>query len=329
MSCPNEARLAAAVSGEDAAALEHARACLRCRAALVEQHQVITALRTLARPSLGTDRRAALKAEVMAAGDAVDMLGPRWRGERVMAYVMGAFAAAAVVIVVLATRPRSGQAPAAPAIATVEEPRVELAETAQIAAVPAAVPERAAVIAAGADFARAQNGDEDVVVLRDGEVSVDARDREPVTIVVGDTRVVIARSRAKVVARRGVIVTTHVFAGTAQVTANGRSHVVDAGDVWTREPEPAVEAAPGGDALAAFRDGWEHLRARRHAQAIAAFDRAIDPVVAEDAAFWAAIACERAGDNDAAATRLRAFLDSYPSSPRAEAARAALVRVTR
>ena len=54
-----------------------------------------------------------------------------------------------------------------------------------------------------------------------------------------------------------------------------------------------------------------------------------DPVVAEDAAFWAAIATERAGDSDGAATRLRTFLDRFPASPRAEAARAALERVTK
>jgi uncharacterized cupin superfamily protein len=174
-----------------------------------------------------------------------------------------------------------------------------------------------------------QHGDEDVVTLRDGEVSVDATDREPVTVVAGDTKVTIA-SRAKVVARRGVIVTARVFAGTAHVTTtNGRQQVIDAGDVWMREPDVTPTAVAATDSLVAFRTGWEELRAHHHPQAIAAFDRATDPVVAEDAAFWAAIATERAGDLDGAATRLRAFLDRFPSSPRAEAARAALDRVTR
>src|SRR5688500_1057629 len=38
--------------------------------------------------------------------------------------------------------------------------------------------------------------------------------------------------------------------------------------------------------VAAFRRGWEALRAQQYADAIGAFDRATDPAVAEDAAFW-------------------------------------------
>jgi TolA-binding protein len=98
-----------------------------------------------------------------------------------------------------------------------------------------------------------------------------------------------------------------------------------------RQPEqmPAAEPIAGSDSMAAFRRGWEALRAHHHAQAIAAFDLATDPVVAEDAAFWAAIATERAGDLDGAATRLRDFLDRFPGSPRAETARAALERIAK
>lgn len=195
-----------------------------------------------------------------------------------------------------------------------------------------AEPSRAAVSATGAVFDREQRGDQDVVTLSDGEVSVDSTDREPVTVIAGDTHIVITSSRAKVVARQGVIVTAHVFAGTAQVTSKGRSVVVASGDVWMREPGPAAKhelAATPSDSLWAFRQGWEDLRAHHYPQAIAAFDRATDPVVAEDGAFWAAIASERAGDNDGAATRLRAFLERFPQSPRTEAAQAALARVTK
>jgi hypothetical protein len=324
VSCPEPGRLAAAVTGEDAAVLDHARDCLPCRAALVEQRQVITALRTLARPAMRPERRAELAAEVMAASDAPQ---PRWRGERVMAIVAGAVAAAAVAMIVLAMQTRHAQAPSAPEITTRDEPAIAFRNAARLPPVRYAAPERARVIASGADYARAHEGEQDVVVLRDGELSVDATDREPVTIIAGDTRVVIAASRAKVVARRGVIVTTRVFAGTAEVTTNGRSQVIDAGAVWTREPENTAEPAASADSIAAFRAGWEHLRAHRHPQAIASFDRATDPVVAEEAAFWGAIASERAGDADGAATRLRAFLERFPSSPRADDARAALVRV--
>ena len=322
--CPAPARLAAAASGEDAAVLEHARGCLRCRATLIEQREVIDATRRLVRPGLRADQRAALAAEVMAASD---VAAPRGRGERVVVVAAAAVAIAAAVTIVVGGMPATGQAPRAPEVATLDEPALETAQPSQLE--PAPAPLRAALLASDADFARIQHGDQDIVTLRDGEVAVDATDREPITIVAGDTRVTIASSRANVVARRGVIVTTRVFAGTAQVTANGRSQVIDAGDVWMRDraPEP-TPPTPAGDSLAAFREGWEALRAHRHADATAAFDRATDPVVAEDAAFWAAIATERAGDLDGAAARLREFLDRFPSSPRAETARTALVRVT-
>jgi len=327
VNCPAPARLAAAATGEDLGVLDHARGCLACRAALIEQREVITAARMLRQPSLGADRRAALAAEVMAQADFADAQRP-WRGERVMAIAASVVAAAAVVTIVLASGGPRPQVPAAPQIAVAEEPALQTSRRTYLE--PVAAPLRANVVGTGAELSRTLHGDRDVVTLRDGEVSVDATDREPVTIVGGDTRVVIASSRAKVVARRGVIVTAQVFAGTAQVTSGGHQQVIDAGDMWMHAPEPKPVAATGvSDSLAAFRLGWEELRAHHHPQAIAAFDRATDPVVAEDAAFWAAIATERAGDFDGAATRLRAFLDRFPTSPRAEAARTALERVTK
>ena len=74
----------------------------------------------------------------------------------------------------------------------------------------------------------------------------------------------------------------------------------------------------------AFREGWEALRAGRYAEAIAAFDRATDPAVAEDAAFWAAIAAQRAGNIAGARKRLADFLARFPDSPRADRAREVL-----
>ena len=80
-----------------------------------------------------------------------------------------------------------------------------------------------------------------------------------------------------------------------------------------------VEQTP----VMAFRAGWEALREARYADAIAAFDRATDPAVAEDAAFWAAIAAQRAGQADDARKRLDLFLATFPDSPRADSARRA------
>jgi hypothetical protein len=327
VTCPAQARLAAAASGEDAAAVAHTRDCLSCRVAYEQQRIVIAAARAMQPVRLRPERRAELAAEVMAQGD---LDAPRWRGERVMAVVSSVVAVAAVVTLVLAGRAPAPEVPFTAAAPTADEPAVRVVRAERQE--PVAEPVRAAVTATGAVFAREQRGDQDVVTLADGEVSVDSTDREPVTIVAGDTRVVITSSRAKVVARRGVIVTTHVFAGTAQVTSKGRSVVIASGDVWMRDPEAATPheaAAAPGDSLASFRQGWEDLRAHHYPQAIAAFDRATDPVVAEDAAFWAAIATERAGDNDGAATRLRAFLERFPQSLRADAARAGLARVTK
>ncbi|HEX5063052.1 MAG TPA: hypothetical protein VFV99_26940, partial [Kofleriaceae bacterium] len=235
MNCPAPARLAAAATGEDLGVLDHARGCLACRAALIEQGEVIRAARMLKHPSLAADRRAALAAEVMARADVADAQRP-WRGERVMAIAASVVAAAAVVTIVLASGGPRPQIPAAPQIAADEEPAVHTSRPTHLDVV--AAPLRANVVGTGAELSRALHGEQDVVTLREGEVSVDATDREPVTIVAGDTRVVIASSRAKVVARRGVIVTAQVFAGTAQVTSGGRQQVIDAGDVWMHAPEP-------------------------------------------------------------------------------------------
>jgi hypothetical protein len=90
-------------------------------------------------------------------------------------------------------------------------------------------------------------------------------------------------------------------------------------------PEAAADLR--AESARAFQDGWAALHAGRDADAIAAFDRATDPSVAEDATYWAAVAAERAGNVSDAARRMREFLARYPGSPRVGAARAALDRL--
>jgi TolA-binding protein len=97
-------------------------------------------------------------------------------------------------------------------------------------------------------------------------------------------------------------------------------------DAAIEPPPPPPDAPPPPDpALVAFRTGWSELRDGHNADAIAAFDQALaSPIVAEDAAYWAAVAARRSGDRDGAAKRFRAFLVAYPASPHAAAARAEL-----
>jgi TolA-binding protein len=160
--------------------------------------------------------------------------------------------------------------------------------------------------------------------LANGTATIDARNAAPVRVVTGDTKVNIASSKVEVSSRGGVVTMVRVFAGSAQVDYSGKRQVVVAGDVWVRPAEPTATA---GESLHAFEQGWAALRASQYAEAIAAFDRARDPVVAEDAAFWAAIASSRAGDRASAARRLRDFMTRFPGSTRSDAARQALARL--
>jgi len=129
------------------------------------------------------------------------------------------------------------------------------------------------------------------------------------------------------------VVETRVLAGSAVATDSRKSVVVHAGHAKREEPAPVPAPAPAqpsppppepDTSLAAFREGWTARDAGRNADAVAAFDRATDPVVAEEAMFWAAVCAGRAGDRDDSARRLRAFLDKFPHSSRRHDARAAL-----
>jgi TolA-binding protein len=178
-----------------------------------------------------------------------------------------------------------------------------------------------AQVQGSADFTREVVDDRDVIALRGGSVTLDALETRDVEVTARNTTVRVERAKVRVIARRGAIASVTVFAGAAEITAGGKRMVVEAGMVWLA---PAVGPAA---ALDEFRAGWEALRAGKHRAAITAFDRARDPVVAEDATYWAAIATERAGDRDAAVQRLQAFLAKFPESPHLEAAHRALGRL--
>ena len=258
----------------------------------------------------------------------------RWFGRAAIAVT--SLALAALLALYIVTRTRSEQAlavappspPSSPAPAP--GPHVEpLAAPPAVAPVPAvrppslapAPPEMAtAKIDGTGDYAREARGDRDVVSLSGGDVTVDSVGTRAISVIHGDTSVIAKSAKAKVVAKRGVIAQVTVIAGSVEVTVGDKRVIIEQGMTWDRNGSRE-------DSLAAFRTGWEALRAGDNAAALAAFDLATDDVVAEDALYWSAIASERLHDAAGAVTRYRALVDRFPKSPRVPAAEAAIARL--
>jgi hypothetical protein len=330
MTCPLIERLAAAAAGEDPRAAAHAATCTACAGILAEHRELRTLARELPAPALTADQRSELAAEVLARAEL-----PVHRGARIVVYA----AVAAAALIAAAVWAGHGRAPkvAAPAphVGSAEEVvgaggpphesavRVPTPGPADTAADPPPSPPpklrraAAAITAQGADFSRDDSGERDTVQLRDGVLAIDARGRAPVAVAVGDTTFTVAEARVELVAASGVIVSAHAFAGSVERTTADTHATIISGELWTPPPGPTTS-------LAAFRAGWQALHAGRTAAALAAFDLATDPVVAEDAMFWAAIAAQRLDDVPGARRRFEAFLDEFPDSARAASAKRAL-----
>lgn len=319
MSCVALEQLAHAATDDNPRVLAHVASCPRCAALLDEQRSIRALVHAMPPARLPADRRAELAAEVMAQAERIEPARHPGR----FAIAAGSGVAVAVLAIVLATR---GQRAEVPEVAIAHEVPGVRTSTRSTATEPAPAVPIAELRTVDADLSRDTTAERDVITLRGGSVSIDASNTRPVQIVAGTTRVAVARARASVVARAGAIEQVAVFAGSVEVTANGTRHVIVAGETWERLPHPVPPAQPAGS-LTAFREGWTQLRANNHAAAIAAFDRAIDPVVAEDAVYWAAVAAERAGTTDDARRRFTDFVARFPASPRAEAARAAIARL--
>jgi len=358
-SCPSVEQLAAAAAGEQPRVAEHAETCVECKSLLGQQRELrllarqleaprlsplrraklalaydpVVEIRALALqlepPRLDADRRAQLAAETLALADDAPARRP-WLG-------IGLGVAAAAVAVVAWSMLRSG-----PEAIAMEWPdhawvvaRTPIVHDAVIVAhAPASVVAPApvahvAVVAShaaasisgddDADFTRDDANERDTVQLHDGTISIDARDRAPVAVAIGDTTIQVKNARVEIRAAHGLIVSAHSFAGSVERTSPESTAVISAGEVWTPPPAEA--------SLAAFRVGWQALHDNHNAEALVAFERASDPVIAEESAFWAAIASQRIGDKDGASQRFEAFLEAYPQSPRADAARAALAKL--
>ena len=324
-SCPAFERLAAAASGEDEEVLVHLDDCMDCQQIVEQQGAMRLLVSHAPAPHLGAAHREALAAEIMAHADFLPM------GRRRVSPLVGAglaIAAASAIALGVGTfgGPRERAEVAAihtPAIEATPPPTVvPIVAMVEVAPAPALVSvERPARLEGSGEYTHDVRRDRDIVRLSSGELTVDATSR-PVRVVTGDTSLAFRRARVKVVASKGVIAQVSVFAGSAEVTMNGTTHVIEAGVVWER---PATAA----DSSTAFQEGWAALRDGKNADAIAAFDRAVDPMVAEDALYWGAIASERIGDSAGATQRYELLLEQFPTSPRARKVKKALSRLGR
>jgi hypothetical protein len=344
VSCPPSDRLAAAASGEDELALVHAEDCARCAAVLAEQADVVALAKRLPAPPLVGART--LEALVQAHADVQPSRRIWWRW--IAPVVLGAAAAAVVAIALRDREPQQLHAVEIPQIpppvVTPKPPDTVAPKLDVVASAPADI------VATDAEYVR----DHQRVQLRAGRLAIDTRGTKALEVVSRGASVNVAESNVEIVATKGAITMVHVFAGSAEVTASGHRVIVAAGDIWVPEPpakhvdappsaEPPPPEVPGEAidptpvvptssaerSLAEFRTGWTALRGGFNADAVAAFDRATDAVVAEDALFWAAVASERAGDREGALRRYRAFVDRFASSPRIEAARASITRLAK
>jgi TolA-binding protein len=123
-----------------------------------------------------------------------------------------------------------------------------------------------------------------------------------------------------------------VFAGSVEITQGPRVVVISAGETWTLDA-PAAPPAPAPAPAATetpshFAAGWAHLRAERFADAARELTLAADePGVAEDAAYWAAVAWARGGEPVRARDAFTAFLAAHAGSLRAGEAHLALGRL--
>lgn len=342
MTCPSAERLAAAATGEDDAILLHVADCAACQLTFDEQREIRSVIARSSPVRLSPTQRESLAAEVMAHADAL----PAARRSPLPWIGAGLAAAAAAVLVVALGAPGPDRAPApvhdgsgsnpapvndritAVPIETEDVPTAEQAGTdpPRTPTSPRVAPRARAKLGGDGDYSSDGN-DDDVVRLRGGSLTVDALDARPMRVVTGDTAIAVTRGKLRVVATKGVIKQVSVFAGSAEITIDGRRQVIEAGMVWERDQATQDAEQARAESLAAFRDGWTALRAGRNADAIVAFDRATDPTIAEDAVYWAAIASERAGDQVDALRRYRDLLARFPQSARATDARTAVDRL--
>ncbi|MBL8621304.1 MAG: hypothetical protein JNK64_08375 [Myxococcales bacterium] len=311
MSCPSEARLAAAVAGEDPAAAAHAAGCPRCAPIVADGRAIRAALAAL--PSPSPRRRAEVLAEVLAeverdaAGTRTATPRGRWR-----------VALAAIVVAAMVTGAAAGVGAVRQRVSARRSMAAEVLTPATTASRPArrvGVAPRATAIATAAPAVIAPPAME-AAPIAPSPIAPPVMEAAPIApSPIAPPAIAPPAGGAAIDGRR------RIASSTASPLREPAPRAVETVD------EPAAPPAPPPIGVAAFRAGWEALRAGQPLVARAHFDRAGDPAVAEDAAYWAAVASERAGDRLEAARRFRQFAQAFPASPRAADARAAAARL--
>lgn len=323
MSCVAFERLAAAASGDDEAILAHVDDCSECRDVVGEQSEIRALAAQLVTPPLSRAHRERLAAEVMARADWMPQ--PRRRMVPLVGAGLAAAAAFAIALGLGAFRGSADEPEVAhvvtPSEAIVLAPRDEIVVNDIAPPAPRVTAERrTAKLGGTGEYTHDVHGEREVVTLATGELTVDATDARPVRVVSGDTQLSLRRARVTVIATKGAIAQVSVFSGSAEISVGGKTVVIEAGTIWERPATPA-------DSSTAFQEGWAALRDGKNAEAIAAFDRAVDPIVAEDALYWGAIASERIEDTAGAKQRYELLLEQFPTSPRARKVKKALARL--
>jgi len=358
--CPAPEQLAAAASGEDDAVAMHAEACASCGPLLAEQRSMSALLRHLPAPPLVGDQRRTLEALMQARLD--EPVSARRRFPVTVGIV--AVAAAATVAIVMALPGSESEQATAPVtsgvvVVSAVGSSVAVLDRARPAVIDMSLadadrnPRVAAPAPTGptpAEPTPAEPPRDEVVTLRAGTVMIDTRDhRDAVDVVAGPTTLHVADAKVRITARAGAVETVQVFAGSVEMTVGSQRTTIE--DVWeapaaartppvepttttttaltkaTAKAEPKVikpKLSPREQSLSDFREGWTSFHDGEFDDALESFNRANDPIVLEDAAYWAAVSTQRLGHRDDAVVRFRAFVVAFPSSPRVDDARHAI-----
>ena len=321
MTCLPPRELARAAMSADAET-PHLGDCLRCRREVQDQRALHAVARRLPPAPLSRGRRERLAAAILAEAE----LTPARPARTAPRQLALAAAAAAVVITSGLLGPAvhdalRGRAKAeAPGLTFDDHVTAPSREVARLELPPPLPPARIALATArtAARATHAVRDGRDVLTLTDGEIEIDSRGTRDAVLQIADTQVVVDAAQIRVRARHGEIQRVQVIVGAAEIITPARRIRVEPEHVWWPEPSNLARSTR------AFRDAWTVLRSGDAAAALALFDRADAPAVAEDAAFWGAIAARRAGQLALAHDRLVTFLARFPHSPHAAHARALL-----